>query len=186
MFALKDKYYIYLENTKTLNLNLIKLRGKFAIIYHNKCIPENFKKLNKFRLECKRKNIDFYVANKESLARDCKADGLYISAYNKKNYYKKFKKIIGAAHNFKEIYQKKRQGCDPIILSRILRTDYEFKKGFLGVVRFNKYTHLFNIKFVALGGIRAKNLNVVRSVNVKSIAFLSEVKKKPAVLSRLF
>ena len=186
MFAIKDKYYIYLENTKKLNLDLIKKRGKFAIIYHNKCLTENINKLKKFRQECKRKDIDFYVANKEDLAINCKADGLYISAHNKKNYYKKFKKIIGAAHNFKEISEKKKQGCNTIILSRLLKTDYVHKKGFLGIVKFNKYTYLFKVKFIALGGIRAKNLNIVRSVNAKSIAFLSEVKKKPAIISRLF
>ena len=37
----------------------------------------------KFRKNCKIKNIDFYVSNNVKLTNILKADGIYISAYNK-------------------------------------------------------------------------------------------------------
>ena len=56
------------------------------------------------------------------IAKALKADGLYISAFNKKlnsNYLKNNYKIISSAHNIKEIRLKKLQGCSEIILSRL-------------------------------------------------------------------
>ena len=185
MFAYKNKYYIYIDNTKTLDLNLIKKRDKFIVIYRNNETKDNKKKIENFRKKCKRKGIYFYVANNYRLAVDCKADGLYLSSHNKKKYYN-FKNIIGSAHNFKEIYQKKKQGCSFIVLSRLFKTDYSFKRGFLGVVKFNRYTYLCNDFFIALGGIKNRNLNSIKNVNTTSIALMSEVKKKPAIISRLF
>ena len=67
-----------------------------------------------------------------------KADGLYISAHNnnlKLNKYKKTKyKIIGSAHNLKELNIKVLQGCHCLIFSRLFITDYKEKKGNLGIV----------------------------------------------------
>ena len=83
--------------------------GKFSIIYRNK-VPENINKLRIFRLDCKSKKIPLLVANNIDLMREVKADGLYISAHNKKLNLRNFKKgyeIIGGAHNIKEINQKK-------------------------------------------------------------------------------
>ena len=52
----------------------------------------------------------FYVANDIKLALSLKADGIYLSSYNKDlkflNYKKKNFDIIGSAHNFKEISAK--------------------------------------------------------------------------------
>ena len=45
MFILKNNYYLYIENIKLLNLNLIKKRGKFNIIYRNNQKNDSFEKL---------------------------------------------------------------------------------------------------------------------------------------------
>ena len=62
------------------------------------------------------------------------ADGLYISAKNRKFYFWNNKntnmKIIGSAHDMKEIYLKKQQGCTNIFLSRIFKTSYKKKEIF--------------------------------------------------------
>ena len=74
------------------------------------------------------------MANNTYLLSKIKADGLYISAYNKKlslNLYSKVGyKIIGSAHNKREIDIKVKQGCKKIIYSRIFETKNKFKKGY--------------------------------------------------------
>ena len=86
MLILKKKYYLFIENTRDFNLNLIKIRNKFNIIYRNQNNVEKLEDLLKFRKSCKKKNIDFYVANNVDLLIKLKADGLYISAHNKNLY----------------------------------------------------------------------------------------------------
>ena len=91
-----------------------------------------------------------------------KADGLYISAYNKSLNIRKIKrnnyKIIGAAHNIKEVNLKKLQGCSKIFFSRLFRTNYKNKKGFLGIIRFNLIARLINTSLMVSG----KNQQVVK------------------------
>ena len=68
MFALKNKYYLYIENTKDLNLNLIKKRHKFSVIYRNTSKQEDLSKIIRFRQECKQRGISFYFANNLKLS----------------------------------------------------------------------------------------------------------------------
>ena len=107
MFILKNNYYLYIENIKLLNLNLIKKRGKFNIIYRNNQKNDSFEKLRIFRNACKRKSIKFFIANDIKLFQKINADGLYISSYNKSLKYLNYKtNKIGSAHNFREINTK--------------------------------------------------------------------------------
>tara|TARA_Y100000590_G_C15059415_1_gene765776 strand:- start:162 stop:557 length:396 start_codon:yes stop_codon:yes gene_type:complete len=131
------------------------------------------------------------VANDISLALKIGANGVYLSSYNKELLKKNRKvgrkfEIIGSAHNFKEINIKKRQGCKKVILSRLFKTDYKNKKSFYGITRFNLLTKNYKNDFVALGGIRSNNLMKLKMLNCEGIALLSEVKKKPAIIRRLF
>ena len=141
MLALKKNYYLFIENTREFNLNLIKIRNKFNIIYRNTSAKENIEYLISFRKNCKKKGIYFYVSNDTKLLTKLKADGLYISAYNKNlllnTYSKKGVKIIGSAHNQREIDIKIKQGCEVIIFSRLFKTKYPDKKGYLGIQKFN-------------------------------------------------
>ena len=190
MFILKDNYYLYIENIKALNLNLIKKRNKFIVIYRNNNKHVNINQLKKFRNECKKRSIKFYVANDLNTAVNCKADGLYLSSYNRKHYNIRFiknsLKIIGSAHNIKEIYEKRKQNCKNIVLSRLFKTDYKNKKGHLGIIKFNFMAINSKEKLIPLGGIRQKNLNSLKITKSNSLAILSEVKKKPAIIRRLF
>ena len=109
MFSYKNNYYLYIDNTTTINLNLIKIREKYSIIYRNLKNKESVVVLKRFRQKCREKSIKFYVANDLYLLHTLKADGLYISAFNRKfSYLDKTIDIIGSAHNFKEIYEKKK------------------------------------------------------------------------------
>ena len=141
MLVFKKKYYLFVENTRDFNLNLIKIRDKFNIIYRNLINVEKIEILKTYRNKCKRNGINFYIANDINLLSKVKADGLYISAHNKNlllnAYTKKGFKVIGAAHNQREIDIKIKQGCKIIIYSRLFETINPNKKGHLGVQKFN-------------------------------------------------
>ena len=189
MFAYKKKYYFIIESIKDIDLSNIK-NHKFNIIYRNENKIEKIQELLKFRQKCKVKRINFYISNNTKLALILKANGLYISAKNKNLRLAQFKrlnyKIIGSAHNIKEINMKILQGCSDIFYSRLFKTDYSFKKDFLGVIRYNLISRNQNGNLIPLGGIRISNLNKLKTVNCEPLAILSEVKKKPAISNRLF
>ena len=191
MFTFKNKYFLIIENIKDINLRNIKLINRYIIIYRNTNKIDNIDDLLKFRRYCRSKKIDFYVSNNEKLTSDLKADGLYISAHNKNLRLAKLKrsnfKIIGSAHNIKELNIKMLQGCSSIIFSRLFEVSSPFKKGFMGVIKFNLFMLSRRENLVPLGGINLSNLNKLKMVQSNSFALLSEIKKKPAKLfNRLF
>jgi thiamine monophosphate synthase len=186
MFIIKSNYYLYIENTKNIDLNCIKNSKKISIIYRNNSIQESIETLCNFRKKCHIKSFKLYIANNTKLLKECKADGLYLSSYNKKNYLDKNISLIGSAHSFNEINEKIYQGCKTIFLSRLFETSYKDKKGYLGVVKFNLIASKYKIEIVPLGGIKNSNLNKLNLVNTSGFALLSEVKKKPAITNRLF
>ena len=83
MFAFKKKYYLFVENTRKFNLDLIKIRNKFNLIYRNPLSNERIEELMIFRRNCKKNGVDFYIANDTHLLTKLNANGLYISAHNK-------------------------------------------------------------------------------------------------------
>ena len=162
----------------------------FNIILRKQNNKEKIEDLINFRNNCKKKGINFYIANNTNLLTKLRADGLYISAYNKSFRFLSLKKsnfkLIGSAHNLKEIALKSKQGCDIILFSKLFLVSYDKKAAFLGVIRFNNYLKI-NKNLIPLGGISITNLNNLNNVNCQGFALLSEVKKKPAkIFSRLF
>ena len=190
MFSLKKKYYLIIESIKDIDLKNIKKHNKFVVIYRNHKNLEKIENIFKFRKLCKLKSIDFYIANNIKLAISLNSDGLYLSAFNKSYkplFVKKSNfKIIGSAHNKKEIFLKIKQGCDLILLSKLFLVNYEKQSNFLGIIKFNNFLD-FNKNLIPLGGIKLGNLNKLKNINCKGIALMSEIKKKPTkIFSRLF
>jgi thiamine-phosphate pyrophosphorylase len=189
MFIVKNKYFLIIENIKVLELKNIKIRNKFFIIYRNQNNIDKFNDLLKFRKKCKLKAIKFYIANNIELAISLGADGIYLSSFNKELSFLKFKKInfdiIGSAHNFKEISLKVKQGCSLILFSKLFLVNYDKKAPYLGVIRFNNNLKI-NKNLIPLGGINYKKLNKLKNINSIGFAILSEIKKKPAIIRRLF
>ncbi len=191
MFSVKKKYFLIIENIKDINLSNIKILNKFIIIYRNKNKINNIDELIKFRRRCKAKKVDFYISNNCKLMTTIRADGLYISAYNtdlKLTKYKNSKyQMIGSAHNLKELNLKVLQGCKYFIFSRLFITNYNNKKGHMGIIKFNLFKLSRKEDLVPLGGIRISNLNKLFLVKSNSFAITSEIKKKPTkIFSRLF
>ncbi len=190
MFIIKKKYFLIIESIKDLNLENIKIRNKFLIIYRNNKKIDKLDELLRFRRKCKLKAIKFFIANNIKLAITLKSDGIYLSSFNKDlrflNYKKSNFEIIGSAHCFKEISIKNKQGCKFILLSKLFLVDYDKKASFLGIARFNTVSKIYK-KIIPLGGIKQQNLNKLNSVFCEGLAVLSEIKKKPAkIINRLF
>ena len=190
MFASKNKYFFIIENTKDINLNNIKKHNKFFIIYRPNILRENLAQLVQFKKKCNLKSIKFYIANDLGLCVETKADGIYLSSSNNSFRALNFKRqdfdIIGSAHNYKEIKLKDQQGCNFILFSKLFLVNYDKKSPYLGVIRFNNLINQTKKKIIALGGINSNNLNMLKILNCYGFALMSEVKKKPAIIDRLF
>ena len=93
--------------------------------------------------------------------------------------------IIGSAHNVSEIRYKIKQGCKHIFLSRLFEVDYDNNNNFLGVIKFNNFLKISK-NLIPLGGIKFSNLNTLKNIISEGFALMTEIKKKPAISSRLF
>lgn len=190
MFTFKKKYFLIIESIKDINLSNIKKQDKFCIIYRPGKLVENLADLKKFKKNCFVKKIKFFITNDTRLCISTKADGVYLSAYNKTfkslNLKKLNLKIIGSAHNYKEINLKIKQGCDFILLSKLFFVNYKKNSPLIGVVKFNKFLTQYNKNLIPLGGINFTNLNKLNVLKSIGFAIMSEVKKKPAITDRLF
>ena len=119
------KKYYFINKFDTNNIN--KQDRQTTIIFRDSSV----KKLNqtlilKIKRYCRKKSIKFYLSNNIKLAIKLDLDGAYIPAFNKSlNHlgytYKKNFKVIGSAHNFKEIKNKELQKVDKIFLSSIFK-----------------------------------------------------------------
>ena len=190
MFILKKKYFLIIESIKDIQLINLNKPYKIVIIYRYKKLHDTIPDIFNFSMFCKTKRIKLFIANDILLCKTVKADGVYISATNFNLKYaccKNFNlEVIGSAHNRKEILIKRQQGCKEVILSRLFQTSYKYKEGFLGVVRFNLLNAYYQNKLIPLGGIRLANLNKLKILNSHALVLFSEIKKKPAIIDRLF
>ena len=151
------KYY-FINKFDTNNID--KQDKQTVIIYRNyklKKIDENL--IVKIKKYCNRKSLKFYLANNIRLAIKLNLDGAYLPAFNcslhhlSYSFKKKFK-IIGSAHNLKEIRIKESQRVNKIIISSLFKKN----KNFLGINKFKLLAKLTDKHVVALGGITKTNL----------------------------
>ena len=101
-------------------------------------------------------------------------DGAYIPSFNKSfdhlNYSLKKKfKIIGSAHNLKEIKIKESQKVEKIFLSSLFKKN----KNYLGMNKFKLLSNLTKKKIVVLGGISKENLKLLKLNNFNEFAGIS-------------
>ncbi len=151
-----------------------KLNKDISIIYRNYNLSNNVDLIIKIRNFCNKNKRKFYISNNIKLALKLNLDGAYIPSFNKDlkhlNYQIKNKfKIMGSAHNLKEIRIKENQGVSEIFISSIFNS----KKNYLGYYKFKILSTFTKRKIVALGGIKTSNLKRVYSLNVSGIAAIS-------------
>ena len=150
------KYY-FISKFDTNNIN--KQDKQTTIIYRNySSETQNQKLILKIKKYCKKKSFKFYLSNNVRLAIKLDLDGAYIPAFNKSfrhlgySYKKKFK-IIGSAHNLKEIRVKETQNVQGIFLSSLFKKN----KNYLGINKFRILSNLTKTNIIALGGISKIN-----------------------------
>jgi len=169
---------------KFININIIlynfddQTEGQLKIDNFNTQEAINF---------CKKNQLPFYITDNIKLALQTKANGIFLSAKNKKIIPKIQKlnfEIIGSAHNQIEYYFKKKQGCSLLMLSPIFSNKKYSENKILGPIKFNLISNSWNNNLCALGGISSKTLNKIKLTRASSIAFVSLVLeaqiKKPA------
>ncbi len=187
------KLFFFIEKLNELNLDYVKKIGAILILRNPEKI--NLLDLKKFNKRCIGKKITLFIQNSVKILILLKTNNFYISGYNKSQFKQLRKinrkvKIIGSAHNVTEIHEKLNQGCEYILLSRIFKTSYKFKKGFLGTTKFNLLTRNFSQKFIALGGINEKNFRLLSLLNIHGCAMSGDKKKAgkymPAFLKNNF
>ena len=167
-----DKYY-FINKFDTNSID--KLDNQTSIIYRNYISQKTDKSLIiKIRNYCAKKNKKLYLSNNIKLAVSLNLDGAYIPSFNKDlkhlNYsYKKNFKIIGSAHNIKEMKIKELQKVKEIFLSSL------FKKNdnYLGINKFKVISKYTKLKVVALGGISKKNIKKLKLLSNQEFAGIS-------------
>jgi thiamine-phosphate pyrophosphorylase len=166
------KYY-FINKFDTNNID--KQDKQTAIIFRNySSKPTDQLLILKIKRYCKKKSIKFYLSNDFKLAIRLNLDGVYIPAFNtsfkhlsysvKKNF-----KIIGSAHNLKEIKEKENQNVEKIFLSSLFKRN----KNYLGMNKFRLLSNLTKKRVVVLGGVSKLNLKKLKLLNQLEFAGIS-------------
>ena len=149
------KYY-FINKFDTNNID--KQDKQTTIIYRNYSTKIDPSLILKIKRYCKKKSIKFYLSNNIRLAIKLSLDGAYIPSFNKSlkhlaYSYKRNFKIVGSAHNLKEIRIKENQNVTKIFLSSLFKRN----KNFLGINKFKLLSKLTKKNIVVLGGISSNN-----------------------------
>ncbi|MDC1032626.1 thiamine phosphate synthase [Candidatus Pelagibacter sp.] len=169
---IKTKYYFI----NKFDTNYIDLQDKKTIIIFRNYDLKKFNRsiILKLKKYCKKKGKKFYLSNNIKLAIKLNLDGAYIPSFNQNfshlsySYKKKFR-IIGSAHNLKEIKIKELQKVDKIFLSSLFKKN----KNFLGINKFKLLSNLTKKKIVALGGLSKNNIKSLKFLSTTEIAGIS-------------
>ena len=89
---------------------------------------------------------------------------LKLSRFRNSNY-----KIIGSAHNIKELRNKEIQNIKKIVLSSLFKTN----KNFLGINRFRLLSNHTKKEIIALGGVSKQNERKLNLLNQTDFAGIS-------------
>ena len=167
------KYYFINEFKYS---HLINLDKNISFIWRNKDKETPLKTLIKLRNFCKKNRRNFYIYNDIKLAKQINANGVYISASNKNLNFKsgilkKQFRILGSAHNIKEIRIKELQNIEEIFLSPLFK---EKNNKQLNIHKYLKLRMITKMRDISLGGINNKNikkLNMIKPFGFAGISY---------------
>jgi thiamine-phosphate pyrophosphorylase len=169
----KNMKYYFINKFET---NYIDKQDKQTIIIYRNYSSEiaDVKLILEIKKYCKKKGIKIYLSNNIKLAIKLDLDGAYIPSFNKNTKHlsysiKKNFKIVGSAHNLKEIRIKEIQKVNKIFLSSLFKKN----KNYLGINRFKILSKLTSKDIVVLGGISEKNLKKLNLLNQSRFAGIS-------------
>ena len=167
------KKYYFINKFDTNNID--RQDKQTIIIYRNYSLKsQNEELIVKIKKYCRKKSLKFYLSNNIKLAIKLNLDGAYIPSFDatfghlafslKKNF-----KIIGSAHNLREIRNKELQNVEIIFLSSLFKKN----KNFLGIYKFKLLTKLTKKNIVVLGGISEDNRKKLVLLNQPDFAGIS-------------
>ena len=166
------KYYFI---NKFDSNNIDKQDKQTVIIFRDYSSQVHDEKLIiKLKKYCKKKSIKFYLSNNFKLAIKLNLDGVYIPAFNNNlkhlSYsFKKNFKVIGSAHNLKEIRIKENQKVEKIVLSSLFKKN----NNYLGINKFKLLNNLTKKNIIVLGGVSQKNLKKLKILKNPDFAGIS-------------
>ena len=169
----KNIKYYFINKFETNNID--KQDRETIIIYRNYSAEQTSDDIIiKIKNYCKKKGIKFYLSNNIRLAIKLNLDGAYIPSFNKNTKHlsyslKKNFKVIGSAHNLKEIRNKEIQKVEKIFISSLFKNN----KNFLGINRFKLLSKLTKKKVVVLGGISNNNKKKINLLDQTDFAGIS-------------
>ena len=164
------------------NFNLINnLPKTTSIIYRNYNDPTNIDAIIKTKNICKNKGYKLYLANNIKLALMLNLDGAYIPSFNNDlniNSYtlKKRFKLLGSAHNLREIRTKELQKVEYLFLSPLFLSKKNKKN--LGIYKFVNLAKKTKKKVVCLGGITKHNIRKTNLIKPYGIGVISYFQNK--------
>ena len=163
----------FFEKFETNNID--KQDKQTIIIYRNySSESEDVSLVLKIKNYCRKRGIKLYLSNNIQLAIRLDLDGAYIPSFNKNtkhlsySFKKKFK-IVGSAHNLREIRIKEIQKVNKVFLSSLFKRN----KNYLGINKFKLLSKLTRKEVVVLGGISKKNLKKLKILNQFKFAGIS-------------
>ncbi len=177
MYKKFNEIYHFIDKFK--ETDLINLNARVSLIYRNYNDKIDINLIKKIKFFCKKTKRRFYLANEIRLAYRLKLDGCYIPSFNKDlkhNYFiknEKFK-LLGSAHNQREIKIKQIQKVKYIFLSPLFKVTK--KNNYLEINKFLRLKNLSNQKIVALGGINKSNIKKLNMLNCYGFASISFIK----------
>ena len=158
------------------------LDKNILLIYRNYTEKNDENLIIKIKKYCRENNRKIFLANDFRLAIKLNLDGVYLPSFNKDlslNSFvikKKFR-IIGSAHNLKEIKIKEAQNVQELFIGSL----FKIKETYLGIYKFKNLCKLTKIPVIALGGIKESNLMSLNLLNIKGfsgISYFSSQKKR--------
>jgi len=177
------KYYIFVsELNETIKKNLLKI-SKPNIILNFKILEESSLTLAKNIIKfCKTHQIPFYILNDVKIAKQLNANGIYVSANNKKIGLSLFSgikfELVGSAHNQLEYFIKQKQNCKTIMLSPIFYNNKYSQNQILNPIKFNLMSLNWKTEICALGGITNENIKKIKITKTRSVGIKSWIYKK--------
>lgn len=124
----------------------------------------------------------FIINDRADIARLIKADGLHLGQYDIP--VEAARKILGPAaiigkscHSLKQAFQAEKEGADYISIGPIFRTPTKPEYRPCGIEVLKKTCQQIKIPVVAIGGINADNIKLVRNSGAKLIAVVRAICK---------
>ena len=177
MFLKKIKYYYFINNFNPLELKKINNNKNLFLIYYD-TKQSNIEDIYKIKNFAKKNKIKLYISNYNHRFSNIKIDGIHIPSSNKKRILnlKKGLDIIGTAHNQLEFYFKKKQGCSKIFLSPLFKTKKYSDNKILNTNKFRLISREWLITKLALAGIKEKNFNKLKDLEIQGVGTASYFK----------